>query len=213
MGQDETTPNTGRCDATRCHAPSPMVHELHTPTHAPTPVVHEIACGAVHPPTHHPLWSMNCRNSSMGGCAPYTSLAGMLRSSTNTTHLRPMGGPYTPFRRLSRRPSICTDIHTQTHRQWEGRTRPSVACPGGRQSAQTDRHRHTDSGRAVPALPPLVQAAVNLHRQTHTDTQRVGVAEAHRVAEAHTHTRKHTHTHTQAERACSCVMLAVVRAE
>ena len=40
-----------------------------------------------------------------GGAGGHTSLAGMLRSSTNTTALRPMGGPYTPFLRLSKRPS------------------------------------------------------------------------------------------------------------
>lgn len=44
----------------------------------------------------------------MGGWAPYTSLAGMLRSSTNTTQRLPMGGPYTPFLRLSRRLSTCS---------------------------------------------------------------------------------------------------------
>ena len=36
----------------------------------------------------------------MGGWAPYFSLAGMFRSSTNTTAFLPMGGPYTPLRRL-----------------------------------------------------------------------------------------------------------------
>ena len=30
-------------------------------------------------------WSIHCLSSSMGGCAPYTSRVGMLRSSTNTT--------------------------------------------------------------------------------------------------------------------------------
>jgi len=45
-------------------------------------------------------WSIHCLSSSIGGCAPYFSLAGMLRSSTNAMHFRPSGGPYTPFRRL-----------------------------------------------------------------------------------------------------------------
>lgn len=46
------------------------------------------------------LWSIHCRSSSIGGCAPYTSFAGMLKSSTNTTHFLPTGGPKTPLRRL-----------------------------------------------------------------------------------------------------------------
>ena len=33
------------------------------------------------------LWSTHCRSNSMGGWAPYFSLPGMFRSSTNTTHL------------------------------------------------------------------------------------------------------------------------------
>ena len=37
----------------------------------------------------------------MGGCAPYSSLAGMFRSSTLMMHFLPTGGPSTPFRRLS----------------------------------------------------------------------------------------------------------------
>ena len=37
----------------------------------------------------------------MGGCAPYVSSAGMLRSSTKMTHRLPIGGPKTPLRRLS----------------------------------------------------------------------------------------------------------------
>ena len=32
--------------------------------------------------SYHPAWSIHCRRISMGGCAPYVSLAGMLRSST-----------------------------------------------------------------------------------------------------------------------------------
>ena len=57
-------------------------------------------------PTHQPLWSRNCRSSSTGGWAPYTSSAGMLTSSTNTTQRMPTGGPKMPLRRLSRRASI-----------------------------------------------------------------------------------------------------------
>ena len=38
-------------------------------------------------------WSIHCRRTSIGGCAPYFSLAGMLRSSTNTTTFLPMVGP------------------------------------------------------------------------------------------------------------------------
>ncbi len=34
----------------------------------------------------HPWWSMCCLSSSTGGWAPYTSKAGMLRSSTKMTH-------------------------------------------------------------------------------------------------------------------------------
>ena len=46
--------------------------------------------------------NLTCLNNSMGGWAPYFSLDGMLRSSTNTTHFLPGGGPYTPLRRLLR---------------------------------------------------------------------------------------------------------------
>ena len=38
----------------------------------------------------------------MGGCAPYFSLAGMLRSSTNTSILRPAGAPSRFLRFFSR---------------------------------------------------------------------------------------------------------------
>lgn len=48
-------------------------------------------------------WSIHCRSNSMGGWAPYFSRAGIFRSSTNTTHFLPGGGPYTPLRRLKRR--------------------------------------------------------------------------------------------------------------
>jgi hypothetical protein len=46
--------------------------------------------------TYQPPWSIHCLSISIGGCAPYSSLAGMLRSSTNTTHVTPSGGPSTP---------------------------------------------------------------------------------------------------------------------
>ena len=46
-------------------------------------------------------WSMYCRSSSMGGWAPYTSFAGMLRSSTKMTAFLPICGPNTPFLLLS----------------------------------------------------------------------------------------------------------------
>lgn len=47
------------------------------------------------------------RGTLQKGMTKPTSLAGMLRSSINTTARLPMGGPYTPFLRLSRRESIC----------------------------------------------------------------------------------------------------------
>ena len=61
------------------------------------------------PPTHtrnspmaflsyHPPWSIHCLTSSMGGWAPYTSSAGMFRSSIKNTCLFPRGGPNTPLR-------------------------------------------------------------------------------------------------------------------
>ena len=46
------------------------------------------------------LFRLTCLSNSIGGWAPYFSLEGILRSSTNTTHLLPGGGPYTPLRRL-----------------------------------------------------------------------------------------------------------------
>ena len=39
--------------------------------------------------SYQPPWSAHCRSSSIGGCAPYTSLAGMFKSSTNTTYFLP----------------------------------------------------------------------------------------------------------------------------
>lgn len=47
------------------------------------------------------LWSINCRRSSMGGCAPNCSNAGMFMSSTKRIHFFPIGGPNTPFLLLS----------------------------------------------------------------------------------------------------------------
>lgn len=48
--------------------------------------------------SYQPLWSIHCLSSSIGGCAPYTSTAGMLRSSTKKTKFLPRGGPNTPLR-------------------------------------------------------------------------------------------------------------------
>ena len=55
---------------------------------------------------YHPWWSMNCRSSSMGGCAPYFSFWGMFRSSIMITSSLPTGGPKKPLRRLSSLASI-----------------------------------------------------------------------------------------------------------
>lgn len=46
-------------------------------------------------------WSQNCLKSSIGGCAPYFSKAGIFISSTKTMHFFPIGGPKTPLRLLS----------------------------------------------------------------------------------------------------------------
>ena len=48
--------------------------------------------------SYHPLKSIHCRMSSMGGWAPYTSSAGMFRSSMKKMKYLPSGGPNTPFR-------------------------------------------------------------------------------------------------------------------
>lgn len=48
--------------------------------------------------SYHPPWSIHCRTSSMGGCAPYTSRAGIFRSSMNMINLLPRGGPNIPLR-------------------------------------------------------------------------------------------------------------------
>mmetsp|Transcript_18361 Transcript_18361/g.62467 ORF Transcript_18361/g.62467 Transcript_18361/m.62467 type:complete len:229 (+) Transcript_18361:2307-2993(+) len=60
--------------------------------------------------SYHPLWSMNCLRSSMGGCAPYVSFSGMFRSSMKSTQRLPSGGPNTPLRRLSSLPSIMSCV-------------------------------------------------------------------------------------------------------
>lgn len=46
-------------------------------------------------------WSQNCLKSSIGGCAPYFSKAGIFISSTKIMHFFPTGGPKTPLRLLS----------------------------------------------------------------------------------------------------------------
>lgn len=48
--------------------------------------------------SYQPLWSQYWRRISTGGWAPYTSKAGMLRSSTKNTKCFPSGGPNTPLR-------------------------------------------------------------------------------------------------------------------
>lgn len=55
---------------------------------------------------------MNCRISSIGGCAPYTSSAGMFRSSMKNTCRLVGGGPKTPRRRRSSLLSITSCIKT-----------------------------------------------------------------------------------------------------
>lgn len=59
-----------------------------------------ITAGHSNPYAYHWPWSKYCLSSSIGGCAPYISLAGMFISSTNITHLMFFGGPYKPFLRL-----------------------------------------------------------------------------------------------------------------
>ena len=51
--------------------------------------------------SYQPPWSTSCRSSSSGGMAPHFSGSGRFTSSTNTMHVWPGGGPYTPRRRLS----------------------------------------------------------------------------------------------------------------
>jgi hypothetical protein len=59
-----------------------------------------ITTGQSHPYAYHCPWSKYCLSSSIGGCAPYISFAGMFISSTNIIHLVFFGGPYKPFLRL-----------------------------------------------------------------------------------------------------------------
>lgn len=47
--------------------------------------------------SYQPWWSIHCRSSSMGGCAPNVSSMGMFKSSIKKTKYRPTGGPNTPF--------------------------------------------------------------------------------------------------------------------
>ena len=63
-----------------------------------------------------------CLSNSRGGWAPYFSLAGMFKSSTNTTHFLPGGGPYTPFRRLKK-------ILTIKYRDGVGRATGPIVKP------------------------------------------------------------------------------------
>mmetsp|Transcript_9472 Transcript_9472/g.22057 ORF Transcript_9472/g.22057 Transcript_9472/m.22057 type:complete len:276 (-) Transcript_9472:2589-3416(-) len=51
--------------------------------------------------SYQPPWSIHCLSSSIGGCAPYSSSTGMLRSSTRKMQRMPCGGPSTNLRRLS----------------------------------------------------------------------------------------------------------------
>lgn len=53
-----------------------------------------------------PLKSIHCRMSSMGGCAPYTSKAGILKSSMKKICRLSTGGPNTPLRLRSSFESI-----------------------------------------------------------------------------------------------------------
>ena len=53
--------------------------------------------------SYHPLKSIHCRISSIGGCAPYVSRAGMFRSSMKKMKYFPSGGPNTPFRLINRK--------------------------------------------------------------------------------------------------------------
>eukprot|EP00967_Tisochrysis_lutea_P005320 scaffold6363_cov25-Tisochrysis_lutea.AAC.6 len=94
--------------------------------------------------SYQPSWSIHWRSSSMGGCAPYVSSAGMLRSSTNTMHFFPSGGPKMPLRRLSSWPSImpwhtsarvCAEklrkmgLYVAGERPCNSRSRTSVVLP------------------------------------------------------------------------------------
>ena len=63
--------------------------------------VSTMLCHAFSFRSYQPPLSMNWRSNSIGGCAPYVSTSGMLRSSTKMMAFWPSGGPYTPLRRLS----------------------------------------------------------------------------------------------------------------
>mmetsp|Transcript_6911 Transcript_6911/g.16611 ORF Transcript_6911/g.16611 Transcript_6911/m.16611 type:complete len:242 (-) Transcript_6911:590-1315(-) len=56
--------------------------------------------------SYQPPWSNHWRRISIGGCAPYSSRLGMLRSSTCTMNFLPAGGPNVPRLRLSSLASI-----------------------------------------------------------------------------------------------------------
>ena len=56
--------------------------------------------------TNQPWWSIHCLNNSIGGCAPYFSNAGILKSSTNITDFFPFCGPNTPCFLFTSFPSI-----------------------------------------------------------------------------------------------------------
>mmetsp|Transcript_48481 Transcript_48481/g.115356 ORF Transcript_48481/g.115356 Transcript_48481/m.115356 type:complete len:204 (-) Transcript_48481:575-1186(-) len=60
--------------------------------------------------SYHPWWSIHWRMISRGGCAPYSSFAGMFRSSTTNSIFLPVGGPKMPFRRLSMTASIVSCV-------------------------------------------------------------------------------------------------------
>ena len=72
--------------------PDPMVYGI---------CLHACVCMCIDLMPYHIPWSIHCLSSSIGGCAPYFSLAGMFISSTKMTLFFPMGGPNTPFLRLS----------------------------------------------------------------------------------------------------------------
>ena len=66
---------------------------------------------------------LTCLSNSIGGCAPYFSLEGMFRSSTNTTHFFPGGGPYTPLRRLFQKKKLKQSISNLFTHKCSARTR------------------------------------------------------------------------------------------
>ena len=60
--------------------------------------------------SYHPPWSKYCLSNSIGGCAPYFYLVGMLRSSTNRMQCSWGFGPYYPLRILSSFPSMISCV-------------------------------------------------------------------------------------------------------